>query len=65
MNENFKKLMKTKEEILNRLEEINKSITKEDIKNASVSELAEYTKLTLEIQKKLEIIEEIEKANNM
>lgn len=64
MNENFKKLMKTKEEILNRLEEINKSITKEDIKNASVSELAEYTKLTLEIQKKLLIIEAVEKSLN-
>lgn len=65
MNKNFKELMKTKEEILKRLEEINNNITKEDIKNASVAELAEYTKLTLEIQKKLAIIEEIEKANNM
>lgn len=65
MNENMKELMKTKEEILKQLEEINKNITQEDLKNASVEELAEYTKLTLEIQKKLTIIDAIEKSNNI
>ena len=65
MNENMKELMKTKEEILKQLEEINKNITQEDLKNATVSELAEYTKLTLEIQKKLTIIDAIEKSNNI
>lgn len=65
MNENIKELMKTKEEILKQLDEINKNITQEDLKNATVEELAEYTKLTLEIQKKLAVIEAIEKSNNM
>lgn len=65
MNENIKELMKIKEEILNQLEEINKNITKEDLENASVEELAEYTKLTLDIQKKLKVIEAVEKSNNM
>ena len=65
MNENIKELMKAKEEILKQLDEINKNITEEDLKNATVKELAEYTKLTLEIQKKLAVIEALEKSNNM
>lgn len=65
MNENIKELMKVKEEILKQLEEINQNITKEDIEKASIEELAEYTKLTLEMKKKLNIIEAIEKSNNI
>lgn len=65
MNENLKELMNTKEEILKQLEEINKNITKEDLEKASIEDLAEYTKLTLEIQKKLAVIEALEKSNNI
>ena len=64
MNENLKELMKQKEEIIRQLDEINNNISEEDLKNASTKELAEYTKLTLEIQKKLLIIEAVEKSLN-
>lgn len=64
MNENLKELMRQKEEIIRQLDEINNNISEEDLKNASTKELAEYTKLTLEIQKKLLIIEAVEKSLN-
>lgn len=57
--------MRAKEEILKQLDEINENIKKEDLENASVEELAEYTKLTLEIQGKLKIIEALEKSDNI
>lgn len=64
MNENLKELMRQKEEIIRQLDEINNNISEEDLKNASTKELAEYTKLTLEIQKKLLVIEAVEKSLN-
>ena len=64
MNENLKELMRQKEEIIRQLDEINNNISEEDLKNASTKELAEYTKLTLEKQKKLLIIEAVEKSLN-
>jgi len=64
MNENMKELMKAKEEILKQLDEINNNISKADIENASLADKAEYMKLTLEIQKKLAIIEALEEASN-
>lgn len=64
MNEKIKMLIAKKEELLKQLEEINKNITKEDLENATNEELLEYTKLTLEIKKKIIAIEAIEKGNN-
>ena len=64
MNENLKELMRQKEEIIRQLDEINNNISEEDLKKASTKELAEYTKFTLEIQKKLLIIEAVEKSLN-
>ena len=64
MNENLKELMRQKEEIIRQLDEINNNISEEDLKKASTKELAEYTKLTLEIQKKLLVIEAVEKSLN-
>ena len=50
--------------MIRQLDEINNNISEEDLKKASTNELAEYTKLTLEIQKKLLIIEAVEKSLN-
>lgn len=60
MDEKLKEIIKQKQEILKKLDEINNSVTKEDLRNATVAEKAEFMKLTLEIQKKLTIIEAAE-----
>lgn len=62
MNDKMREIMEQKEEILKQLDEINNSITEEDLRKASTKEIAEYTKLTLEMQKKLMVIEAIEKS---
>ena len=46
-----------REQILKELEKINAEVRPEDIKNASNEDLAEYLKLNLEIQRKLEILD--------
>lgn len=56
-------IQKEKEEIRKLLDEVNASIEKEDIDNASKKELLEYIKLNLEIEKKLAVIDAWEKAN--
>ena len=55
-------IQKEKEEIKRLLDEVNSSIEKEDIDNASKRELLEYIKINLEIEKKLAIIDAWEKA---
>lgn len=64
MDERMKMLIAKKEDLLRQLEEINDSITQEDLQNATNEELLEYTKLTLEIKKKIIAIEAMEKDNN-
>ena len=55
-------IQKEKEEIKRLLDEVNSSIEKEDIDNASKRELLEYIKINLEIEKKLAVIDAWEKA---
>ncbi len=55
-------IQKEKEEIKKLLDEVNSNLEKEDIDNASKKELLEYIKLNLEIEKKLAVIGEWEKA---
>lgn len=55
-------LKEKKELILKQLEAVNSEIKKEDIKKLSKRELLEFTKLNLEIQKNLEILQAAEDA---
>ncbi len=55
-------IQKEKEEIKKLLDEVNSNLEKEEIDNASKKELLEYIKLNLEIEKKLAVIGEWEKA---
>lgn len=55
-------IQKEKEEIKKLLDEVNSSIEKEEIDNASKRELLEYIKLNLDIEKKLAVIDAWEKA---
>ncbi len=50
-------IQEKREQILKELEKINAEVRPEDIKNASNEDLAEYLKLNLEIQRKLEILD--------
>lgn len=61
MEDKMQDLIARKEELVRKLEEITNSITEEDLKNASNEELLTYTKLTLELRKKITAIETIEK----
>ncbi len=54
---------KEKEELKKLLDEINSSIEKEDIDNASKRELLEFIKVSLEIEKKIAVIDAWEEAN--
>ncbi len=51
-----------KELLLKELEEINSSISPEDIKKLSKKELLEFTKVNLQIQKNLTILQAAEDA---
>ena len=62
MEDKMQDLIAKKEELVRKLEEINNSITQEDLENASNEELLVYTKLTLEIKKKITAIEMVEKG---
>ena len=55
-------IQKEKEEIKKLLDEVNSNLEKEEIENTSKKELLEYIKLNLEIEKKLAVIGEWEKA---
>lgn len=65
MNESREDFIRAKEEILRKLDELNENITREDIKNASEEELAQYIELRLEILKRLQIIEALEKSDKL
>ena len=56
-------IQKEKEEIIKELQKINEQITKEDIANATTEELLEYFELNMNIKRKLEIIQALEKDN--
>ena len=62
MEDKMQDLIAKKEELVRKLEEINNSITQEDLENASNEELLVYTKLTLELKKKITAIEMVEKG---
>lgn len=51
-----------KDELIKALEKVNSNITKEDIEKMSKEELLEFTKLNLEIQKNLTILQAAEDA---
>ena len=53
-------IQKEKEEIIKELDNINESVTKEDLKNASMEELLKYAELNLEIRKKIEMLQALE-----
>ena len=55
-------LKEKKELILKQLEAVNSEIREEDIKKLSKKELLEFTKLNLEIQKNLTILQAAEDA---
>lgn len=55
-------IKKEKEMLIKELEEINSNISKEDIKKLSKTELLEFTKANLKIQKNLAILQAAEKA---
>lgn len=55
-------LKEKKELILKQLEAVNSEIKEEDIKKLSKKELLEFTKLNLEIQKNLTILQAAEDA---
>lgn len=65
MNESKEDFIKAKEEILRKLDEINNNITRKDIERASEEELTEYIELRLEILKRLQIIETLEKSDKL
>lgn len=51
-----------KDQLIKVLEKVNSNITKEDIEKMSKEELLEFTKLNLEIQKNLTILQAAEDA---
>ena len=56
-------IQREKEEIRKLLDQVNSSIDQKDIDNASKRELLEFIKLNLEIEKKMAILDDWEKAN--
>ncbi len=56
-------IQKEKQEIKKLLDEVNSSIEQEDIDNASKRELLEFVKLSLEIEKKMAVLDAWEEAN--
>ena len=47
-------------DIQKEIDNINESVTKEDLKNASMEELLKYAELNLEIRKKIEMLQALE-----
>lgn len=56
-------IQKEKEEIKKLLDEVNASIEQKDIDNASKRELLEFIKVSLEVERKMAVLDAWEKAN--
>ena len=52
-------ILEERENLEKKLQEINSSVTKEDIEKATTDELREYLQINLKIRKKLEIMDAI------
>ena len=56
---NIEELKKEKEMLLKELDDLNNSITQEDIESASIEDSLKFTKLVLEIRRKLAILDKV------